>query len=259
MVFVAGHFGEWLQGRIGQDGPLGLITVSCPEFGVRATPLSGTLDIDGGRALSQDLLDRLLAEMRVAPSRGLSLRGDFSAGCGTGMSTASLLAVAQACGYAGDPAALCLRVEGATDPLMFDRPDAVLWASREARVLAEVPPPPVCEIVGGFWGRPLRTDPTDLNFPDVSDLWVDWQGARELGDYAEIASESAIRCTAMRGPDNDPMDGLARDLGALGHIRAHTGSARGLVFEKGRVPEGAQAALTEAGLKRPVRFVTGGG
>ena len=30
MPFVAGHFGEWLQGRLGPDGPVALVTLPCP-------------------------------------------------------------------------------------------------------------------------------------------------------------------------------------------------------------------------------------
>ncbi|TCP38104.1 hypothetical protein EV662_12129, partial [Rhodovulum marinum] len=33
---VAGHFGEFLQGRLGPDGPVVLVTLPCPALAVRA-------------------------------------------------------------------------------------------------------------------------------------------------------------------------------------------------------------------------------
>ena len=37
---VPGHFGEWMQGRLGPDGPVALVTLACPALGVSA-PGSG--------------------------------------------------------------------------------------------------------------------------------------------------------------------------------------------------------------------------
>jgi hypothetical protein len=54
------------------------------------------------------------------------------------------------------------------------------------------------------------------------------------------------------------MSDLARELGALGYARAHTGPARALIFAPGKVPGGAGAALQEAGLRDVLRFRTGG-
>jgi hypothetical protein len=79
----------------------------------------------------------------------------------------------------------------------------------------------------------------------------------DLAAVAGIATESARRCSALRGPV-DPMAALARDLGALGHTRAYTGTARALIFAPGKVPDGAGAALAEAGLTGVLRFATGG-
>ena len=38
---VAGHFGELLQGRIGRDGPVALVTLPCPVLGVTASLAAG--------------------------------------------------------------------------------------------------------------------------------------------------------------------------------------------------------------------------
>ena len=255
---VPGHFGEWIQGRLGPDGPVAVVTLACPALGVGA-PGHGPG------------IDRLFPPRAVAGfARALGLGAvdwpglacDMPMGAGAGASTACLVASARAAGWHGAPGLLaraCLDVEGATDPLMYAAPDRLLWAPREARVIEELAAPPPNEIVGGYWGAPLRTEPDDTDFPDIDDLAGFWREAAARGDLAAvagIATESARRCTAMRGPD-DPMADLARDLGALGHLRAHTGSARALVFAPDKVPNGAEAALGEAGLSGVLRFATG--
>jgi len=35
-LWVAGHFGEWLQGRLGAEGPVGLVTLACAAVRVHA-------------------------------------------------------------------------------------------------------------------------------------------------------------------------------------------------------------------------------
>ncbi len=254
MIRVAGHFGEWLQGRLGEDGPLALVTIPCPALAVTvggADPL-----------LPAETRDRFAAALgRCLAATGL--RADMPLGGGAGASTAALLALARAAGATEDPdilARACLAAEGATDPLMVASPDALLWAPREARPIRRLPPMPPAEIVGGFLGPPSPTDPADTDFPDISDLVTLWQAATgDLACRAGLAAESARRCTARRGPADDPMPDLAADLGTLGHVRAHTGSARGLVFAPGAGPGRAEALLAEAGLTDIVRFRTGGG
>jgi len=229
---VAGHFGEWLQGRLGPDGPLGLVTLPCAALTVRATRRrdASALSVFSDAAL-RGFLTRLGLPAQALPAITCSM----PPGAGAGASTATLVAVARWAGYDGPPdkrAQACLRTEGATDPLMWPAPDRLLWASREARIVRALPPPAPCEILGGFWGAPVATDPADTDFADISDLVDPWERAAMQGDLPEaarIASLSCDRCTAGRGP-GDPMHDLGRELGALGYLRAHTGSARGLVF-----------------------------
>ena len=142
--------------------------------------------------------------------------------------------------------------------MMWSEPDRLLWASRRAELLRQMGPVPACEIVGGLWGPPERTDPEDAGFADISDLVEAWPGA-DLAAKAALASASAQRCTEMRGPADDPMPLLAKRLGALGHARAHTGPARALIFAVGAVPDGAEEALRKAGLTDVLHFATGGG
>jgi uncharacterized protein involved in propanediol utilization len=121
-----------------------------------------------------------------------------------------------------------------------------------------MPVPPRCSVLGGFWGAPQRTDASDRRFADISDLVAQWPGASDLKDFAQLASQSAARAAALRDAAPCPMADLARDLGALGHVRAHTGSARGLIFASGSVPARAASVLQQAGLRQIVQFERGG-
>lgn len=256
---VSGHFGEWLQGRLGAGGPVVLVTVACPALAVRATRLGGgPLSLLQGRCvLDPDLARALLDRLGLAHG-WFRIESEMPPGGGAGASTAALIALARAAGFEGSGLIeACLAVEGASDPLTFPQPDAVLWASRMGRVIDDLAPPPPAEIVGGFWGNGQRTDPADEEFPDVADLVDAWRGAETLAQHAAIAAESARRCTLLRGPGADPIEALAGTWGALGHLRAHTGSARGLIFAPGTAPAGVADALRAAGLAQVLRFATG--
>ncbi|WP_375257122.1 propanediol utilization protein [Citreimonas sp.] len=257
-VRVSGHFGEWLQGRLGPDGPVALVTVACDALAVRTCDGAGHDPV-----FVPHVLAAFAADLGIAP-RWCGVRRDMPLGAGAGASTATLVALARGAGFrgsAGARAAACVAAEGASDPLMHPECDRLIWASRQGRILRRLPPPPACEIVGGFWGPPLPTQADDDRFPDIADLVEPWGHACETADLtaaARVASTSAERSTALRGPADDPTPDLARALGAAGHLRAHTGSARGLLFAPGQVPPGAEAALAEAGLTGILRFRTGG-
>ncbi|MEM9970409.1 MAG: hypothetical protein AAF762_04860 [Pseudomonadota bacterium] len=251
---VTGHFGEWLQGRMGPAGPVVLVTVACDQFWMAT----------GGETafrspFSEASIEAFLAQLGLGGAP-CELASNMRLGVGAGASTASLVALARSAGFNGLPdelAAACLAIEGATDPLMFPTPDRLLWASRAARIVSQMPPPPVCDIVGGEFGAPVPTDPADQQFPDVEDLCKAWPTVSDLSQAATIASESARRLSDFRGETEDFAE-LARDMGARGHVRAHTGCLRGLIFEPGRVPTDAHAQLEEAGGTSIIQFRTGG-
>jgi len=261
MVFVSGHFGEWLQGTVGAEGTVALVTLACPSAGASAE-LCGAGPLIIRQSVPLLDLDRCREFLTVLglPAMGkVHLWADLPPGGGAGMSTASLVALARAAGAEEERIAeACLRVEGATDPLMLARPDCVLWAPRAACVLMQLPPPPDSEILGGLWGAPIRTDAKDIVFPDILDLVSAWALAPNLVEAARLASVSAERTTSLRGPQSDPTPFLARRIGALGHARAHTGSARALIFSPGTIPATAEAELIEAGYTHLIRFRTGG-
>lgn len=262
---VAGHFGEWLQGRLGPEGPVALVTLPCAVMGVavrvRPGPVGAPLRLRGA-GMGAEAAVAFLATLGLTLGGRVRMRPLAPPGLGTGVSTARLVALARLAGWRGPVGALavaCVRWEGASDPLMFAAPERMLWASREGRVLGALPALPPYEILGGFRGPPCRTDHADAGFSDIADLVEGWARARDLAGFAELASESAARCLALRGPAGDPVAGLAADLGALGWITAHTGAARGLIFAPGTIPPRAPAVLRAAGLRGILRFAGGGG
>lgn len=261
MVWVAGHFGEWVQGISGPSEEVALVTLACPVKGadvawqdapdLRVDDASGLLD--AGRAAA------MLAALDVALRGRISVTPDLLPGGGAGMSTAALVALARAVGASEDCiATACHAAEGAVDPLMLGRPDAVLWAPRAAQVLTALPPPPVATIIGGFWGPPQRTDAHDMRFPPIDDLITQWTLGPDLPTAAAIATISAERTTTLRGPLGDPTAALAAQLGALGWARSHTGPARALIFPPDGVPTGVEAALEAVGFTDVLSFKTGG-
>lgn len=261
MARIFGHFGELMQGRIGPSGPVGLITLPCPVLWADAVrvPSSGFSLHQNLLIVTRAKLHALLKSLKLLQSGKFRVTLTMPAGAGAGASTAALMALLLAAGACDRRAiiAAVLAEEGASDPLLFDAPERLLWASRQGKVLARLPTLPRFEVIGGFWGPGQRTDPNDNNFPDISDLLAQWPGA-DLAKMAHLASLSALRTLALRGPQNDPTEVLARNLGALGFNIAHTGTARGLIFAPGKVPETAATALRAVGFSRITQFRSGG-
>jgi uncharacterized protein involved in propanediol utilization len=267
---VSGHLGELLQGRLGPDGPLVLVTLPAPPLQVAAawSPGPFALHAPGPRPIDRPQAAALWRALGGGHPKGrLILRAGMPPGGGAGSSTAALIATARVCAAAlGLPepeperlARLCLALEGATDPLTFPDPARRLWTPREGRTLALLPPLPALEVVGGFLGPGRRTDPADLDFADVADLAAAWAPAAARGDLAALAAlatASARRNQARRGgPDLAPLEAAAARLGALGLAAAHTGAARGLLFAPGcGDPHRAEEALRALGLRNLCRF-----
>lgn len=260
MTRVHGHFGEILQGRLGPVGPVVLVTCPSAAFWAEATvAASRTLSLHGSPAVGRERLVALLNGLGL-PLRGrFVLRVSMPPGGGAGASTAGLLALARAVGVQPSPDLMSLvrQIEGASDPLVFPAPERLVWASRLGQVVETLPPLPRFEVLGGFLGQGQRTDARDMRFADVSDLVAGLRGC-DLETLGAVAAEAARRTLALRGPAGDPTEGLARDLGALGWLIAHTGSARGLIFAPGMVPEGSHASLRAAGFCKITRFRAGG-
>ncbi|MCC0064368.1 MAG: biphenyl 2,3-dioxygenase [Defluviimonas sp.] len=207
---------------------------------------------------------RFLETLGLRIDGKVTIAAEMPVGGGAGASTAALVALARVAGHAGPPPALaaaCVRNEGASDPLMFPRPERLLWASREARIVEGFPALPRMEVVGGFFGPNRRTVAADARFPDIADLVDRWRtaaGAADAPALAALASDSARRTLALRGPSGDPTEALAERLGACGFAIAHTGSARALLFRPGTSGKTAESELIRAGFRQVVRFTVGG-
>ncbi|MFQ8432359.1 propanediol utilization protein [Amaricoccus sp. W119] len=267
---VAGHFGELLQGRLGPDGPVALVTLPCPALAIRCDWRPGPFALRqiGPAVIGQRAALALLRRLGLPARAAFRLSGALPPGGGAGASTAARVAFARAAAEAaGLPvpeapalARACVASEGASDPLMYPEPARLLWGSRAGRVLATLPPPPPLEVIGGFFGPARRTDPRDHDFPDIADLAEAWPRAvSDARAAARLASESARRVLGHRHKGlADPTEALADRLGALGFAIAHTGSARALLFRPGEVPAAATAALRKAGFQQVTRFRAGG-
>ncbi|MCL5775630.1 propanediol utilization protein [Limibaculum sp. FT325] len=260
---VAGHLGELAQGLAAPGGPVALVTLPCPLLvtEVRYTPAPGPLRSD------EAIAGKALAAARGA--LGFVGRGDWGGeiairracppGLGAGTSTAEALgavrAVAAAFGARLAPeveARLCLAAEGAVDPLMHD--EAVLFASREGRVLRRLAGLPPMAVIGGFAGGPRETDPADCGFPPMQDIFDDLADALAAGDAVRLGRAATASAAANQARDPNPAWGeirtLARAVGALGICVAHTGSAIALLLPPGADAQGLRPRLEAAGLKR---------
>lgn len=249
---------------MGAGGPVSLITLPCPALTTEVVMRPGAMALHhaGHPALSRARAAALLARLGLARRGRFLLRSGMVPGGGAGASTAALVALARAAGAWQPPEAIlraCVAVEGASDPLGLDRAERLLWASRQARIVARMPPLPAFDVLGGFRGPPRTTDPRDNDFPDIADLVAAWPDAcADPPALARLVSESARRTLTRRGPAGDPTAALAARLGALGWAIAHTGSARALLFAPGTCPEAAPADLRAAGFCRITRFRIGG-
>jgi uncharacterized protein involved in propanediol utilization len=264
---IGGHFGEFLQGRLGPEGPVVLVTLPCAALSVTALMSPArSLSIHGAgqRLLNPERARHLLRHLGL-PVRGrVILRAAMPVGGGAGASTAALVALAISAGFDGPAwqlAAAAIRCEGASDPLMFAAPERHLWASRHGQSLRALPALPRFDVVGGFSGPPQRTAPKDTRFPDISDLIDPWVHAAKAADraaLARLAATSAERTLALRGGGALPLCDIARQTGALGYAIAHTGSARALLFAPDKVPASAVPLMRAAGCRQVIAFRTGG-
>ncbi|MBK5934193.1 threonine kinase [Rhodovulum imhoffii] len=260
---VCGHFGEFLQGRLGPGGAIVLITLPCPVLRAHAVwqPGRGFGFWQGARPVLRlaDLRALFARALGTAPFGRARLSCTMPPGGGAGASTAARLALLRCLRpNLQNEAGLCLSLEGATDPLMIEAPERTLWAPRAARAVASLPPLPAFDVLGGFAGPGQRTDPSDSRFADISDLVIRWKTGPDRAALADLATESARRNHALRGgADPAPVLALGRRMGALGLASAHTGAAQALLFAPGTIPPEARAAMQDAGLSHITRFRIG--
>lgn len=272
---VHGHCGELLQGRLGPGGPVALVTLPWPELEARAwfapspcAPLLVRVKAPGAhdpQVAKKAARAALSALGRAGWGGRLILANPAPVGGGAGSSSmdalAAIRAVAAAFGVrfgASQEAALSLQAEGAVDPLMHDAP--VLFASREGRVLAMLPPAPKLLVVGGFDGPGRETAsaaPSDLDVTDLAAGLTRAFADRDLEEIGRVATFSAEADQAQNPkPHWAEIMALAKETGALGVAVSHSGSAVALLFEPGEsgAARAALAGLAEIGVSAPRLF-----
>lgn len=240
---IAGHLGELVQGRLGTNGPVALVSLPCQGLVSRVSyvPARGALtSIEPVSAKARAAARLALAEIGADGWGGqFGIERPAAPGLGLGSSTAETLgavrAVTRAFGLWLPPereAALCLAAEGAVDPLMWDAP--AVFASREGRVIEWLPPLPPMRLVGGVAGPPSATDPADRCFPDLSAIFAELAEAIQNGDLAGVAGAASRSAEANQArnpnPAWDAVCALARHHGALGVAVSHTGPAIALIL-----------------------------
>lgn len=262
---VSGHFGELVQGCLGNAGPVVLVTLPCPplETEVRLVP-GGPLKVAGEQTeLVAKLARNALASWGADEAGTLEISRPASPGTGAGSSTAELLAtlrvLAASQGKKLSPdqeAAWCHGVEGAVDPLMY--PGNVLFASRIPRVLEILPPLPSFKVIGGFAGPGQRTNPADSAFPDVTDALELLRAGLSAGDACRVAEAAHMSAKANQArnpnPAWDAVLALGKRFGALGPLVSHTGSAIGLIFDADADTAPVSEAVSAIGLTGVISF-----
>lgn len=242
---------------MGPGGPVALVTLPSPLLFLELLRAEVSEHF-----LPTDLIIAALKHCGRTEPAPFRLHTAMPIGAGAGASTAALLAVYRAFSPVPDPedfSRLALALEGASDPLHLPEPERVLWASREGRVLAHLPPLPRMRIVGGFDGPGEPTDPQDMNFPDIADLAAAWpaacENAAQIGALVTCCSQ---RSMALRGrPGFDRLCAIAERHGALGVSIAHTGSARGFLMPPKADPAPLLAELTAVNFTYVHSFLIG--
>lgn len=262
-ITVQSHCGELLQGRLGPEGPVVLVSLPAPPLTLNVTKRRAGrfgLHQPQGRSLSALRIAQLFKALRLQRSGGFTLHRQMESGAGCGSSTAALLAMARAAGSdlpAEDIARILWQIEGASDPLMYAAPERLLWASREGRIIARLPPVARMQVIAGLVGQPQRTDPADDDYADISDLVAQWQRGGDAAYFADLSTRCAQRQLSHRGIRGDMTESLAARANALGFAIAYTGSARALLLPRDHDPQALKPLLRAAGWRRICVFPLG--
>jgi lysine 2,3-aminomutase len=282
------HHGEILQGIFEHErGPvLGLLTLPYTRF---ETHCLAVLE-SGGSELAIRPADRVKA---LAAARGalealqagkyggtITLSSNIPIGRGFGSSTSDIVAavraVADALGSTLSPqdvAALAVRAEIASDPLMFDH--ALLFAQRESSIVEDFRTPlPAMEIVGFSTSEnelgidTLALDPSAYALSEIEEyrplraLARRSLAIRDVAGLGRVATTSAIlNQRRLPVPVLPELLEIVARAGAAGVAVAHSGDVAAFLFDPvaagvKRCISVAEEALAAIGITSTWRFAT---
>ncbi|MBV8693955.1 MAG: kinase [Chloroflexi bacterium] len=284
------HHGELLQGMFADEqGYLhyGLVTLPCMLFHTEVTfTVTPNSEIIVEPATHSKAFQAAKLTLHYCNRSGhgghLKLNSNIPLKMGFGSSTsdvcATIRAVAQACSFHLLPeeiAQIAVQAEQASDSIMFDTQQTVLFAQREGIVLEEFHKPlPVLEIIGfntdatGQGIDTLTFTPIHYSHQEIEAFRVLLAGLRKaiaLHDpylLGRVTTASAyINQRYLPKPHFDRLLQLASKTGALGLQVAHSGTIVGFLFdpEIAELEERVQMILThlfEMGFHISHRFRT---
>ena len=262
-VVVNGHFGEFIQGKLGVNEPLVLVTIPSRFYKVQVTYTKGSFEVvQNGTSFYNRTVVSELAKLANARLNGrITICLSMPEACGLGSSTATRVGILRAIRPSisvNSIVSICLKHERASDPIMYKSPERLLWAPREGKIIEKLPRLPKISCVGGLFGLPLKTNPLDNNFPIIKDLVDKWKRTNMTDkNFAEICAESSERTISIRKLSNDPIRKIAKEIGALGFSIAHTGNVRNFIFPYESIPSIAEKTLASYGFKNVHRFSLG--
>lgn len=208
---------------------------------------------------------------QTTSSGSVSVCSPLPQGRGYGSSTADIGAILYALGYAfGQPltpleiSALALQVEP-TDSSVF--PDLALWDHRHGQLYETLGQPPVLTVVvldpGGevntvaFNQLDHRTALRKLA-PLHRDAFQLLQDGLRQGDVTAIGTAATMSAEAHQAilPNTllEPAIHLAREVGALGVCRAHSGTVVGLLLDPNRIEPGWVQKVAQQRLPAHIRM-----
>ena len=260
-VSLPGTCGEWVQGTL--DGEPCLVSCPVDWFGdvtVRLADSAGPWVLPPGATKAASALRKALVSLGAGETTGrLGITNPLPRARGYASSTVdvagAILALAKALGRHLAPelvARLAVAVEP-SDSIMF--PCLALLAHRSAafhRVLRPAPPLAVVILDPGGAVDTLSFNLIDQRrtlaqlAPQHRDAFALLEAGLIAGDgrmVAQAATESALlHQVLLRNPLIEPALRLVRQAGALGIVRAHSGTLVGLVCEPERAGDLARLA-----------------
>ena len=262
-VIVNGHFGEFIQGKLGVTEPLVLVTIPSRFYKVQVTYRKGSFGVvqNGTSFYDRSVVSELAKLANVRLKGRITICLSMPEACGLGSSTATRVGILRAISPSisvNSIVSICLKHERALDPIMYKSPERLLWAPREGKIVEKLPRLPEISCIGGLFGSPLKTNPLDNNFPIIKDLVDKWK-QKNMTDknFAEICAESSERTIRIKKLHDDPTRQIAKEIGALGFSIAHTGNARNFIFPNESIPSNAEKILSSYGFKNVHRFSLG--